>query len=177
MSEAGFFGVLTPPPFGGTAGSRLELLLITQELARASAAVALGFTINVGVGFLILAFGNDEQKRKYLPSLANGKSLGAFAITEPSGRTNWPLTLQTKAVFEDGQYLLNGSKCFISNGGETGVYIVLARTDPGKGPMGISVFIVEKDRPGFSLGTKEEKFGLRADPTAELIFQNCAVPK
>lgn len=88
MADTGFFGILIPPPFGGAGGTRLEFLLITQELARASAAVALSFTVSAGVGFLILAFGNDEQKRKYLPSLANGKSLGAFAITEPSGGTN-----------------------------------------------------------------------------------------
>lgn len=177
MADTGFFGILIPPPFGGAGGTRLELLLITQELARASAAVALSFTVSVGVGFLILAFGNDEQKRKYLPSLANGKSLGAFAITEPSGGTNWPLTLQTRAVSDDGQYLVNGSKCFVTNGGEAGIYIVLARTDPIKGPMGISAFIIEKDRPGFSLGTKEDKFGLRADPTMELVFQDCSVSR
>ena len=177
MADAGFFGILTPPPFGGAGGTRLDLFLITQELASASAAVALSFTTSVGVGFLVLAFGNDEQKRKYLPSLASGKSLGAFAITEPGGGTNWPLTLQTRAVSEDGQYLVNGSKCFITNGGEADIYIVLARTDPSKGPMGISAFIIEKDSPGFSFGTKEEKFGLRADPTMELVFRDCAVPK
>ena len=177
MADAGFYGILTPPPFGGTGGTRLELLLITEELARVSAAVALSFTTSVGVGFLILAFGSDEQKRKYLPSLASGNSLGAFAITEPSGGTNWPLTLQTRAVFGGGQYMVNGSKCFITNGGEADIYIVLARTDPSKGPMGISALIIEKDSRGFSLGTKEDKFGLRADPTMELVFRDCAVPK
>jgi len=152
-------------------------MLITQEIAAASAAVALSFAVSTGVGFLILIFGNDEQKRKFLPPLAKGKSLGAFAISEPSGGTNWPLTLQTRAVSDGGQYVVNGSKCFITNGGEADIYIVLARTNPAKSPGSISALIIEKDTPGFSFGTQEDKFGLRADPTRELVFEDCRLPK
>ncbi len=129
------------------------------------------------VGFLILIFGNDEQRRKYLPPLAKGKSLGAFAITEPSGGTNRPLTLQTRAASDRHQYILDGSKCFITNGGEADIYIVFARTDPAKGPGGISALIIKKEIPGFSFGTQEDKFGLRADPTRELVFEDCRIPK
>jgi alkylation response protein AidB-like acyl-CoA dehydrogenase len=177
MAEAGFFGILIPPPFGGAGGSRLDFSLVVQEIAAASASVGLSFVTSTDVGFVVLAFGTDEQKKKYLPSLAKGRSLGAFAITEPSGGTNWQMTLKTKAMPDSDRYVVNGSKCFITNGGEADIYVVLARTEPAKGPMGISALIIEKDTPGFSFGTQEEKLGLRGDPTRELVFEDCRVPK
>jgi len=177
MAEAGLFGILIPPPFGGAGGDRLTFVLAVEEIAAASASVALSFVTSTGVAFAILAFGSDEQRKRYLPALAKGEKLGAFATTEPSGGTNWQMTLRTRAVADGDGYVVNGSKCFISNAGEADVYIVLARTNPAKGPMGISALIIEKDTPGFSLGKLEEKFGLRGDPTGELIFEDCRVPK
>jgi len=177
MAEAGLFGILIPPPFGGTGGERLDLVLAIEEIAAASASVAVSLVASTGIAFAILAFGSDEQRKKYLPGLAKGEKLGAFAIAEPGGGTNWTLTLQTMAAADGDQYVVNGSKCFISNTGEADIYIVLARTDPAKGPMGISALIMEKDTPGFSFGPLRDKLGLRGDPTGELIFEECRVPK
>jgi len=143
MAEAGLFGILIPPPFGGAGGDRLTFLLAVEEIAAACASVALSFVTSVGTAFAILAFGSDEQRRKYLPALAKGKKLGTVATAEPSGGTNWHMTLRTRAVAEGDEYVVNGSKCFISNAGEADVYTVVARTDPAKGPMGISTLIVE----------------------------------
>ena len=177
MAEAGLFGILTPPPFGGAGGDRLTFLLAVEEIAAASASVALSFVTSVGTAFAILAFGNDEQRRRYLSALAKGEKLGTVATAEPSGGTNWPMTLRTRAIADGDEYVINGSKCFTSNAGEADIYIVVARTDPTKGPMGLSALIVEKDTPGFSFGKLEDKFGLRGDPTGELFFEDCRVPK
>ena len=177
MAEAGLFGILIPPPFGGAGGDRLTFLLAVEEIAAASASVALSFVTSVGTAFAILAFGNGEQRRRYLPALAKGEKLGTVATAEPSGGTNWPMTLRTRAIADGDEYVINGSKCFTSNAGEADIYIVVARTDPTKGPMGLSALIVEKDTPGFSFGKLEDKFGLRGDPTGELFFEDCRVPK
>ena len=177
IADLGFFGTLIPPPFGGAGGSRLDHLIIVEEIAAASASVAWSLASSSEVAFCILAFGNDEQKKKYLPSLAKGEKLGAFAIAEPSGGTNWMITMQTKATAEGDEYVVKGSKCFISNAGEADTYIVLLRTDPTKGPMGISALIIDKDTPGFSFGQRDDKLGLRGDSTGELSFDNCRVPK
>jgi len=177
LADAGLFGILMPPPFGGAGGDRLDFVFTAEQLAAASASVAFSFVISTGTAFLILAFGSDEQRRKYLPALTRGQKLGAFAITEASGGANWWLTLQTKAIADGDHYLVNGSKCFTTNAGEADTYIILARTDMSKGPMGISALIIEKDTPGFTFGKREEKLGLRADPTAELVFEDCRVPR
>jgi alkylation response protein AidB-like acyl-CoA dehydrogenase len=177
MADAGLFGILTPPPFGGAGGDRLDFLVTVEEIAAASASVALTFVTSVATGFLVLAFGSDEQKKKYLPALAKGEKLGTIATTEPSGGANWPMTLRTRAVADGDQYVVNGSKCFVSNTGQADICVVVVRTDVTKGPMGISALIFEKDNPGFSFGKLEEKFGLRGDPTGELLFEDCRVPK
>jgi len=177
MAEAGMFGIFIPPPFGGTGGDRLDLVLTVEEIAAASASVAASLVTSASVAFSILAFGSDEQRKKYVPALAKGEKLGAFALAEPSGGANWALTLQTQAAADGDQYVLNGSKCFTSNTGEADIYIVFARTDPTKGPMGISALIVDKGTPGFSFGTLQDKFGLRGDPTGELFFKDCRVPR
>ena len=177
IAEAGLFGVIMPPAFGGAGGTRLDFALTVEALAIASASVGWCYMSSVTVGFLILAFGSDAQKQKYLPDLAQGKKMGAFALVEPSGGTNWQRTMQTRATDEGDHYLLNGAKCFTSNAGEADLYIVFARTDPMKGPMGISTLILEKGMPGFSFGRRENKLGLRSDPTGELIFDACRVPK
>jgi butyryl-CoA dehydrogenase len=177
MAGVGLFGILIPPPFGGAGGDRLDFVLAVEEIAAASASVGLSFVESTCAAFLILAFGSDEQRKKYLPALAKGEKLGVLALCEPSGSANWQMTLRTRAVADGDEYVVNGAKCFISNAGEADIYIVVARTDPAKGPLGISALIVEKDTPGFSFGTMEDKFGLRADPTGELIFEDCRVPK
>ncbi len=177
MAGLGLFGTLVPPAFGGSGPDRLGFLVALEEIAAASAGLALALGMSSAVSSTILALGNDEQKAKYLPALARGERLGALAAAEPSGGANYPITLQSTARIEDESYVINGTKCFISNGGEAEIYLVLARTDPEKGPMGISGLIVEKGMPGFSFGKKEEKLGLRGDVTCELVFQDCRVPR
>ncbi len=177
IAAGGLFGILTPPAFGGAGGDRLDFLVTVEEIAAASASVALTFVTSVVTGFLILAFGSDERKKKYLPALAKGEKLGTIATTEPGGGANWPMTLRTRAVADGDQYVVNGSKCFVSNTGQADICVVLVRTDVTKGLMGMSALIVEKDTPGFSFGRLEEKFGLRGDPTGELLFEDCRVPK
>lgn len=177
LAKVGAFGILLPPPYGGTGPDKAGFFIAMEEIAAASASVAMILLYSSLVSFTIMALGNDEQKAKFLPALAKGERLGAFGVAEPSGGTSWPLTIQTSARAEEGSYVLNGSKCFISNGGEADIYLVMARTDPAKGPMGISGFIVEKGTPGFSFGKKEEKLGLRGDVTCELVFEDCRVPK
>jgi butyryl-CoA dehydrogenase len=177
MADAGLYGIIIPPPFGGAGGEKLEYLLALEEIAAASASVAWSFAVSVDIALIILAFGSDAQRKKYLPAMAKGEKLGGLANTEPSGGANWFMTLQTKAVADGDHYVVNGSKCFATNAEEADIYIVSVRTDPTKGPMGISTLIIEKDTPGFSFGKMEDKFGLRGDPTGELIFEDCRVPK
>jgi acyl-CoA dehydrogenase len=177
MADVGLFGIPIPPPFGGTGRGKLDYLLVLEEIAAASASVAWSLAASVDVASSILAFGSDDQKKKHLPSLAKGEKLGALANTEPAGGANWMMTLQTRAVAEGEHFVVNGSKCFITNAGEADIYIVTVKTNPRKGPMGISTLIIEKGTPGFSFGTMEEKLGLRGDPTGELIFDDCRVPK
>ncbi len=177
MAGLGLFGLLTPPTFGGTGPDKLGFLVALEEISAANAGLALALCMSSGVSSIILALGNDKQKTKYLPALAKGEQLGALAAAEPSGGANYPFTMQSIARIEDESYVLNGTKCFISNGGEAEIYLVLTRTDPEKGPMGISGLIVEKGTPGFSFGKKEDKLGLRGDVTCELVFQDCRVPR
>ena len=177
LAELGLFGVLLPPSYDGTGPERLGFFIALEEISKASAGLALAVGTSIGLSNTILAAGNEEQKAKYLPSLAKGEKLGATAATEPSGGANFPFTLQSTARLDGEYYVLNGTKCFISNAGEADIYLVLAKTDPGKGPMGISGFIVEKGTPGFSFGKEEQKLGVRAEATRELIFEDCRVPK
>lgn len=177
LAQLGTFGLLLPPPYGGTGPDKLGFFIASEQIAKASASVAIALLHSSLVSFLILALGNDEQKVKFLPSLASGQKLGSLCVAESGSGANWALTLQTTAKADGESYVLNGTKYFISNGGEAEVYLVLARTDPAKGPMGISGFIVEKDTPGFSFGKREDKLGLRGDVTSELIFQDCRIPQ
>ena len=177
MASVDLFGIIFPPPFGGLGRERIDFVLAVEEIAVGCAAVAWSLVASTGTAFLILAFGTDEQKKKYLPALAKGEKLAAFALAEPNSCANWEKTLSTRAATDGDQFIVNGSKTFISNVGEADIYIVIARTDASKGPMGISALIIEKDTPGFSFGTVEEKMGLRGDPSGELIFDDCRVPK
>ncbi|HEX76602.1 MAG TPA: acyl-CoA dehydrogenase [Dehalococcoidia bacterium] len=177
LAGLGTFGLLVPRPFGGTGPDKLGFFIANEEIAKASASISVSLIHSCLVSFFILALGTDEQKKKYLSALAKGERLGAFCIAESGSTANWALTLQTTAQADGDGYVINGSKSFISNGGEAEIYIVLARTDPAKGPMGISGLIVEKGTSGFSFGKREDKIGLRGDVTSELIFENCRVPK
>ncbi|MBI2860873.1 MAG: acyl-CoA dehydrogenase family protein [Chloroflexi bacterium] len=177
MAGLGLFGLLTPPDYGGNGPDRFAFMIALEEVAAASAGLAVAMAMSGAASALVLALGSDEQKAKYLPRLAKGECLAALAATEPGGGANYPFTMQSSARLDGDAYVLNGSKCFISNGGEADIYVVMARTDPQKGPMGIAGLIVEKGMPGFSLGKKDDKLGLRSDVTCELVFQDCRVPR
>ena len=177
MAKYGFMGVKIPKEYGGQGCDTLTYVLCVEELSKVCATTGVIVSAHTSLGTdPIKKFGTPEQKEKYLRPLASGKMLGAFGLTEPGAGTD-ASGQQTKAVLEGDHYVLNGSKIFITNGGEADVYIIFAMTDKSKGTKGISAFIVEKDFPGFRIGTKEKKMGIRGSSTTELIFENCIVPK
>jgi alkylation response protein AidB-like acyl-CoA dehydrogenase len=154
----------------------LSYMLAIEEISYASAAVGVILAVHTSVGTMpILKFGTEEQKRRYVGKMAAGQLLGAFALTEPNAGSD-ASRIATRAVKKGDHYVLNGSKMFITNGGEADVYITFAVTDPGKGAGGISAFIVEKDTPGFSVGKKEKKMGLNGSSTTALIFEDAKIP-
>ena len=177
LSELDFLGMMTSSRFGGIGLSGFEFTTVIEEISAASAALGVSLAINGRFAYDISAYGTDEQKERYLPAHSKGEILGAIAFTEPNGGSNWPVTAQTTATLDREHYIINGSKCFTSNAGEADVYIVMARVNAEKGPMGISAFIIEKDTPGFTFGKMENKFGLRGYPIGELFFNNCRIPK
>ena len=177
MQKLGFMGIPQPKEYGGQGCDTLTYVLCVEELSKVCATTGVIFSAHTYLGTdPIKKLGTPEQKEKYLRPLASGKMLGAFGLTEPGAGTD-ASGQQTKAVLEGDHYVLNGSKIFITNGGEADVYIIFAMTDKSKGTKGISAFIVEKDFPGFRIGTKEKKMGIRGSSTTELIFENCIVPK
>ncbi|HEX7713399.1 MAG TPA: acyl-CoA dehydrogenase family protein [Bacillota bacterium] len=176
LAESDLFGVYLPEEYGGLGGGVFEQCLVVEELSRACSGVAVSYAAS-GLGASpILVLGSEEQKKKYLPQIASGKKLAAFAATEANAGSD-PSGMQTTAVLDGDSYVLNGTKQWITNGGEAEIYTVMAVTDRKKGPRGISCFIVEKGTPGFSFGKKENKMGIRASATRELVFDNCRVPK
>lgn len=176
MAELGLFGLTIPEEYGGSLSDPLCYTLAVEELARvdASHATILSVATSLCMG-AILNNGNEAQKKKYLPALASGKQLGAFCLTEPNAGTDAAMQ-QTTAVKQGDKYILNGSKVFITNGSVAETFVVFAMTDQSKGNKGISAFIVEKNFPGFSVGQIEDKLGIRASSTAEILFKNCEVP-
>ena len=177
MQKLGFMGIPQPKEYGGQGCDTLTYVLCVEELSKVCATTGVIVSAHTSLATdPIKKFGTPEQKEKYLRPLASGKMLGAFGLTEPGAGTD-ASGQQTKAVLEGDHYVLNGSKIFITNGGEADVYIIFAMTDKSKGTKGISAFIVEKDFPGFRIGTKEKKMGIRGSSTTELIFENCIVPK
>ncbi|UCB57479.1 MAG: acyl-CoA dehydrogenase [Candidatus Omnitrophota bacterium] len=176
LAESDLFGVYIEEKYGGTGGGVLELAVATEELSRACGGTAVCFAASALGTYPIILFGNEEQKKKYLPDLASGKKLAAFALTEASAGSD-ASNIQTTARKEGDHYVLNGTKQWITNGGEAQIYTVVAMTDKNKGARGASVFIVEKDTPGFTFGKKEKKLGIRASATSELVFTDCKVPK
>ncbi len=176
LADSDLCGVYIPEEYGGLGGGVFEMSLVVEELSRACGGIVLAFA-GTGLGtFPIILFGTDEQKRKYLPDIASGKKLAAFALTEANAGSD-AAGIQTSAALENGEYVLNGTKQWITNGGEADIYIVVACTNREKGARGFSAFIVERDTPGFSFGKKENKMGIRASVTRELIFDNCRIPK
>ena len=177
MGELGMMGIPFPTEFGGAGGDVLSYILAVEELSKVCATTGVILSAHTSLcASLINENGTPEQKEKYLRDLCTGNKIGAFGLTEPGAGTD-AAGQQTTAVLDGDNYILNGSKIFITNGGVADTFIVFAMTDKSKGTKGISAFIVEKDFPGFSIGKKEDKLGIRASSTTELIFENCVVPK
>jgi len=175
-AEAGLFGVSLPEEYGGFGGGVFENCVVIEELSRACIGVSVSFA-GSGLGaYPILLYGTEEQKKRYLPEIGSGKRLGAFGATEANAGSD-VAGMQTTARKDGDGYILNGTKQWITNGGEAEIYSVFAVTDRKKGPRGISGFIVEKGTPGFSFGKKEKKLGIRTSATRELVFEDCRIPK
>jgi alkylation response protein AidB-like acyl-CoA dehydrogenase len=175
LADAGLFGVYIPEEYGGLGGGIFELCLVVEELSRVCSGVAVSYAAS-GLGTLtLLQFGSDEQKRRFLPDIAAGRRLAAFGLTE-EGAGSDAGGIKTTAQRTDKGYILNGTKQFITNGGDAEVYTIIALTDKDRGPRGASAFLVEKDTPGFTFGRKEKKLGIRASSTRELVFEDCLVP-
>jgi butyryl-CoA dehydrogenase len=176
LAEADLFGIYIPEEYGGTGGGIFELVIATEELSRACGGISICYAASALGTFPILLYGNEEQKKKYLPDLASGKKLAAFALTESSAGSDAG-AVETTATRDGDFYVLNGTKQWITNGGEAEIYTIIALTDKTRGTRGISALIVEKDTPGFTFGKKENKMGIRASATRELVFQDCKVPR
>lgn len=176
LAQSDLFGLFVPETYGGLGKGCLELCIAVEELSRACLGVSTTYAANALGTYPILLFGSEEQKKKYLPDIAAGKKLVAFALTEPNAGSD-AAGIQTTAKLDGDEYVLNGTKQWITNGGEAEIYTVIAITDRSKGARGASAFIVEKGTPGFTFGKKEKKMGIRASATRELIFDNCRIPK
>ncbi|HNX81884.1 MAG TPA: acyl-CoA dehydrogenase family protein [Candidatus Omnitrophota bacterium] len=175
MGESDMFGLFIPAEYGGLGVNVLNLCLATEEFSRACGGIAVCYAASALGTFPIVLFGSDEQKKKWLPDLASGKKVAAFAVTEPEAGSD-ASAIKTTAKKVGTHYVLNGLKHFITNGGDAETYVVIAMTDKTKGARGASAFIVDKGTPGFTFGKKEEKFGIRASSTRELIFTDCKIP-
>ena len=178
VAELGLAGIVFPEEYGGAGADYISYAIAVEELSRvcASTGVTLSAHLSLGANPVWL-FGTEEQKQKFLTPMAEGTKLGAFGLTEPTAGSDAGGT-RTTAVCDGDEWILNGSKIFITNGGDAETYIVFARTDKNaEKHHGISAFIVEKDTPGFSFGKKEKKLGIRASSTCELVFENCRIPK
>ena len=174
-AQTDMFRVFIPEEYGGLGGGVFEMALVTEELSKVCGGIALGYAAT-GLGAMpIILFGNEEQKKEYLSRVAEG-TICAFALTESEAGSD-ASNMKTTAEKDGGYYVLNGTKQWITNGGEADIYTVIAMTDKSKGSRGATAFIVEKGTPGFSFGVKEDKMGIRGATTRELIFENCRVHK
>jgi len=176
LAQSDLCGVYIDEKYGGLGGGVFDLCLVTEELSRACAGIALSVAATALGTYPIMVAGNEEQKQKYLPDIAAGKKIAAFAVTEPDAGTDIT-RLNTTAKKDGDYYILNGTKQWISNGGDAEVYTVIAMTNKSKGPRGASAFVIDKGTPGFDFGKKEDKLGIRASSTRELVFEDCKVPK
>lgn len=177
MGELGLMGITVPEKYGGSGMDYTSYIIAIHELSKASAVMGVILSVHTSVGINpILKFGTEEQKQEYIPKMASGEYLGAFCLTEPSSGSDAG-AMKTKAVKKDGHYVLNGSKVFITNGGEADVYIVFANTNPAAGSRGVTAFIVDKGTPGLVIGKDEEKMGLHGSRTVQLTFEDMSVPE
>ncbi|MBU0759790.1 MAG: acyl-CoA dehydrogenase family protein [Candidatus Omnitrophica bacterium] len=176
LADSDLCGIYIEEKYGGTGGGVIELVLATEELSKACGGISLAVAATALGTFPIILFGTEEQKQKYLPDIAKGKKLAAFALTE-AGAGSDAAAIATTAEKKGDYYVLNGTKQWITNGGEAEVYTVIASVDRSKGARGAAAFIVEKGTPGFEFGKKEDKMGIRASATRELVFTDCKVPK
>jgi len=176
LADTDMFGVFVPEEYGGVGGGCFELCLVMEELSRVCSAVAVSYAASALGSLTLLEYGTEAQKQKYLLDIASGKRLAAFALTEATAGSDAG-AIKTTANREKGGYVLNGTKQFITNGGEAEIYTVIALTSKERGARGASAFLVEKDTPGFSFGRKEKKMGIRASATRELVFEDCLIPE
>ena len=174
--QADLYGVYLPEEYGGLGGGLFDQVLVAEEFSRACGGIALAFGTTTLGTLPILLLGTAEQRAKWVPYLASGKMLAAFSITEANGGSDATAT-QCLAKRDGDHYVLNGSKIFVSNGEVAETYVIFATTNPARGARGVSAFVVEKGTPGFSFGKKERKMGIRANPTHDVCFQDCRIPK
>ncbi|OZI13398.1 acyl-CoA dehydrogenase [Bacillaceae bacterium SAS-127] len=177
MAELGLTGIPWPEEYGGIGSDYLAYCIAVEELSRVCASVGVTLSAHTSLaGWPVYKFGTEEQKQKYLKPMAQGEKIGAYGLTEPGSGSDAG-GMKTTARLDGDDYILNGSKIFITNGGIADIYIVFALTDPESKQRGTTAFIVEKDFAGFSVGKKEKKLGIRSSPTTEIIFEDCRVPK
>jgi alkylation response protein AidB-like acyl-CoA dehydrogenase len=175
MGELGLLGMMVPVEYGGSGAGAVAYSLALQEIAYSCASSAVTMSVANLSTEPLLKFGSEEQKRKWLVDLAEGAKLGAFALTEPGAGSD-PGGMATKAELKGGSYIINGTKVFITHGEYADIINLIARTGQDKGPKGLSAFVITPDMPGFKIGTREEKLGLKASNTVELVFEDCIVP-
>lgn len=175
-AETGIFGVSIPAEYGGIGGGILENCIVVEELSKACLGVSVSYAASLLGAYPILLGGSEEQKKKYLSQIASGKKLAAFGLTEANAGSD-AQGIRTEAKKVGDEYILNGTKQWITNGGEAEIYTVIAMTDKSRGGRGATAFIVEKGTEGFTFGKKENKLGIRASATRELVFQDCKIPK
>ncbi|MDP9104662.1 MAG: acyl-CoA dehydrogenase family protein [Candidatus Eremiobacteraeota bacterium] len=176
FAENDLLGIPVPAEYGGLGGSFVTYVKVVEEVAKACASSALLIAVQELGALPIMIGGTDAQKRRWLPDLASGKKLAAYALTEPGSGSDAAGSMRTRAVRDGDDYVLDGTKIWITNGSVADVVTVFAVNDASKGPNGISAFVVEKGTPGFSVGKLEKKMGIRGSPTVELSFENCRVP-
>ena len=177
LAKLGMLGIPFPKKYGGAGGDNLAYAICVEEIAKTCGTTSVIICAHTSLcSYPIYAYGTEEQKMKYLPDLCSGKKIGAFGLTEPNAGSDASKG-QTEAKLVGDHYVMNGSKIFITNGYVADVFVVFAMTDKSRGTKGISAFIVESGFPGFSVGKHEEKLGLHGSPTAEIVFQDCIVPK
>ena len=176
IAQSDLFGLYIEEKYGGMGGGVLDLCIATEEFSKGCGGIAVCYAASALGTYPIILYGTEEQKNKYLPQIAKGKKLAAFGLTEPAAGSD-ASAIQTTAKKSGDHYILNGTKHFITNGGDAEIYTVVAMSDKSKGARGASAFIVEKGTPGFTFGKKEDKMGIRASSTRELIFTDCKIPK
>jgi len=176
LSALGFAGLTIPEEFGGLGLDYITVVVVMEELGKGCLATAGTYSVHLTVQYLVNAFGTEAQRRRYLPAMASGEKIGALAITEPNAGSD-VAAMKCTAALEGGVYVINGTKIFITTGGEAGLYILYAKTKKESGRKGISAFLIDKDTPGLGFGKKERKMGYGGSPTRELLLNGCRLPE